>query len=80
MLLCVKQGFLEYQTLLISESQENNKYKIICSLSKCQFIVTKKIAAELRNIGGNFLPPRFIKIARTEFSIFAQVNITNPTS
>jgi hypothetical protein len=58
MLLCVKQGFLEYQTLLISESQENNKYKIICSLSKCQFIVTKQIAAELRNIGGNFLPPK----------------------
>jgi hypothetical protein len=64
MLLCVKQGFLEYQTLLISRVKRILKYKIILLSVKVSIYSDKKIqncrrtAAELQNIGGNFLPPK----------------------
>ena len=46
---------------------ENNKYKIICSLSKCQFM-TKKLPPKFEISAAIFYRRRFIKIARTEIT------------
>jgi hypothetical protein len=75
MLLCVKQGFLEYQTLLISRVKRF-KYKIILFSVKVSIYSDKKIAAELPTnfeiSAAIFCRRRFIKIARTAILTLTQ--------